>query len=168
LWWEAGYAQGRGKPVYVIGPRVNIFCEHPDVSHFKDFEAFLQEVREAYFDAQPPVTPHSPCIGCAAAPCGHEDACRREVAWRASLEAVALSPEPAAVTEPNRLVAVEVSTDPKLAELLAGVRTIPVTPEMRSAQVRSFAYANVALSNPAVTRELIDREADKLQLGREA
>jgi len=25
---------------------------------------------------------HSPCVGCAAAPCGNEHSCRRELAWR--------------------------------------------------------------------------------------
>jgi hypothetical protein len=39
----------------------------------------------------------------------------------------------------------------------------PMTPEDREAQRRSFAFGNISLSNPAVTRELVDRVADEMQ-----
>jgi len=97
------------------GPPVNIFCEHPNVSRFSSFEDFLQEVRERFWDANPPTQPGA-----------------------------------------------------ELADLLERARKIPVTPSMRAAQIRSFAYGSVVLSNSLVTPELIDREADELGFGREA
>lgn len=38
----------------------------------------------------------------------------------------------------------------------------PMTPAEREAQRRSFAYGNAALSNPNVTRELVDKVADEM------
>lgn len=39
-------------------------------------------------------------------------------------------------------------------------RLNPMTDAERSAQVRSFAYGNCAIENPAVTREMVDAEAE--------
>ncbi len=49
-----------------------------------------------------------------------------------------------------------------LDELLEWARTIEMTPAEREEQRRSFAYGNVALDNPRVTRELVDAVADEM------
>jgi len=38
----------------------------------------------------------------------------------------------------------------------------PVTPEEYRAQVISFAYGNVALHNPRITREMVEKAYDEL------
>lgn len=38
---ELGIALGQGKPVAVVGPRENVFCWLPRVSHYPDFPTFL-------------------------------------------------------------------------------------------------------------------------------
>ena len=60
---------------------------------------------------------------------------------------------------------------PTLEELIETMRLrdASLTSEQRtaerSAQTRSFAYGNVHLSNPSVTREMIDKAADELENG---
>ena len=49
----------------------------------------------------------------------------------------------------------------ELEELLTKVRDVRMTPEEREAQRRSFAYGNAKGSNPAVTREMVDRAAEE-------
>ena len=46
--------------------------------------------------------------------------------------------------------------------MIGGCRLEPVTPAEREAQRRSFAYGNTALSNPNITREMIDAAADTI------
>ena len=48
---------------------------------------------------------------------------------------------------------------PELRALVEQARKVPITAEMHEAQRRSFAYGNVALSNPLVTRALVDEAA---------
>lgn len=50
-----------------------------------------------------------------------------------------------------------------LEELIAWARTYVMTPSEREEQQRDFAYGNVKLHNPNVTREMIDRAAEKLK-----
>jgi hypothetical protein len=53
------------------------------------------------------------------------------------------------------------------AEVLAMVehgRHRKMTPEEREEQRRSFAYGNVAIENPQVTRAMIDEAAERLAL----
>jgi hypothetical protein len=50
----------------------------------------------------------------------------------------------------------------KLVRLLEVARTIVMTNEDVEAQARSFAYGNIHIHNPAITREDIDRAADAL------
>lgn len=49
--------------------------------------------------------------------------------------------------------------DPDLLALLETAKSHTITPEERSAQRISFAYGNVALHNPAVTREMVEEQA---------
>ncbi len=49
----------------------------------------------------------------------------------------------------------------ELEELLAMTRDVRMTPEEQEAQRRSFAYGNAKISNPAVTREMVDRAAEE-------
>lgn len=55
---------------------------------------------------------------------------------------------------------------PQLESLLQAAREYralnPMTDEERSAQARSFAYGNVALHNPGVTRAMVDEEGFSL------
>lgn len=51
----------------------------------------------------------------------------------------------------------------RLQKLLDLVRDYEMTPEEREAQRRDFAYGNVRLSNPEVTREMVDRVADQMK-----
>lgn len=51
----------------------------------------------------------------------------------------------------------------ELAKLIEAARNAPaMSATEREAQRRSFAYGNTAFENPLITREMVDREADKL------
>ena len=47
-----------------------------------------------------------------------------------------------------------------LEELLALASTVVMTEEEKEEQRRSWAYGNTKLSNPAITREMVDEVAD--------
>lgn len=49
-----------------------------------------------------------------------------------------------------------------LRDLIEAAKTAQPTPEQREQQRRSFAYGNAAFENELITREMIDREAEKL------
>jgi len=49
-----------------------------------------------------------------------------------------------------------------LKKLLEAAKTAKPTPEHREQQRRSFVYGNTHFENELITREMIDREADKL------
>ena len=49
-----------------------------------------------------------------------------------------------------------------LKKLLEAAKTVKPTPEQREQQRRSFAYGNTHFENELITREMIDREAEKL------
>ena len=49
-----------------------------------------------------------------------------------------------------------------LKKLLEAAKTATPTAEQREQQRRSFAYGNTAFENARITRELIDREAERL------
>lgn len=53
----------------------------------------------------------------------------------------------------------------ELFKLLEAARTATMSPAEKEAQRRSFAYGNTAFENPLITREMIDREAEKLAVG---
>lgn len=53
-------------------------------------------------------------------------------------------------------------TSPTLDELLAAALAVPMTPEQAEAQRHSFVYGNVKLSNPDITREMVDEAAERL------
>jgi len=55
---------------------------------------------------------------------------------------------------------------PYLESLVDEARKHKVTPEERDAQVRSFAYGNAHLENPAITRAGVDEALDALKAGR--
>jgi hypothetical protein len=54
-----------------------------------------------------------------------------------------------------------------LEYLIEEARKHKITPEERDAQVRSFAYGNAHLENPAITRARIDEAMDALNAERE-
>lgn len=45
MYVEFGYAAAKGKALYVIGPRTNIFTMHSAVSQFDTIEDFIEEMR---------------------------------------------------------------------------------------------------------------------------
>jgi hypothetical protein len=49
-----------------------------------------------------------------------------------------------------------------LTELLEAAKKAEPSPEHREQQRRSFVYGNTALENDLITREMVNREADKL------
>ena len=51
------------------------------------------------------------------------------------------------------------STETKLEDLLRKAKDVVMTPEEEEEQRRDWAFGNVALSNPAVTREMVDEVA---------
>jgi hypothetical protein len=55
-----------------------------------------------------------------------------------------------------------VNNDQELEQLVARARALVISPEQREAQRRSFAFGNVAMENPRVTRALVDARADEL------
>ncbi len=49
----------------------------------------------------------------------------------------------------------------ELKDLLKKTESVVMTPEQREEQCRDFAYGNAKISNPAVTREMVDRAAEE-------
>ncbi len=49
-----------------------------------------------------------------------------------------------------------------LKKLLEAARTAVPSPEHREEQRRSFVFGNTAFENELITREMVDREAEKL------
>jgi hypothetical protein len=49
-----------------------------------------------------------------------------------------------------------------LKHLIEAAKNAQPTPEQKEQQRRSFAYGNAAFENELITREMIDREAEKL------
>jgi hypothetical protein len=49
-----------------------------------------------------------------------------------------------------------------LKDLIEAAKKAQPTPEQREQQRRSFAYGNAAFENELITRDMIDREAEKL------
>jgi hypothetical protein len=49
-----------------------------------------------------------------------------------------------------------------LKKLLEAAKTAKPTPEHREQQRRSFVYGNTHFENERITREMVDREAEKL------
>jgi hypothetical protein len=49
-----------------------------------------------------------------------------------------------------------------LKKLLDAAKTAEPTPEQREQQRRSFVYGNTHFENSLITREMVDREAEKL------
>jgi len=49
-----------------------------------------------------------------------------------------------------------------LKKLLDAAKTAKPTPEQREQQRRSFVYGNTHFDNSLITREMVDREAEKL------
>ena len=49
-----------------------------------------------------------------------------------------------------------------LKALIEAAKKVTPTPEHREEQRRSFAYGNTAFENELITREMIDRQAEKL------
>ena len=52
--------------------------------------------------------------------------------------------------------------------LLEKAKRIQMTPDQREQQRRSFAYGNANIENPSVTREIVDKAAQSLVVGRES
>ncbi|WP_319798225.1 hypothetical protein [Nitrobacter sp.] len=50
----------------------------------------------------------------------------------------------------------------ELKTLIEVAKRVTPTPAQREEQRRSFAYGNTAFENSRITREMIDRQADKL------
>ncbi len=51
----------------------------------------------------------------------------------------------------------------KLKELLEAAKTEKLSPDQREEQRRSFAFGNTKIENPRITRETVDKEAEKLK-----
>jgi hypothetical protein len=54
----------------------------------------------------------------------------------------------------------------KLNELLDKAKKVKLSPQQKEEQRRSFAYGNTNIENSRITRETIDREAEKLKKSR--
>jgi hypothetical protein len=50
----------------------------------------------------------------------------------------------------------------ELNELLAAAQKADLTSDDKEAQRRSFAYGNTKIENDRITRDLVDREAERL------
>jgi hypothetical protein len=51
----------------------------------------------------------------------------------------------------------------KLLETAKTAKTAKPTPEQREQQRRSFVYGNTHLENEMITREMVDREAERME-----
>lgn len=49
-----------------------------------------------------------------------------------------------------------------LRKLLEAAKTVQPTPAQKEQQRRSFAYGNTRFENERITREMVDREAERL------
>jgi hypothetical protein len=49
-----------------------------------------------------------------------------------------------------------------VSEMIELARAVKITPEQEEAQRRSFVFGNVAIENPSITREFVDRVADEM------
>jgi hypothetical protein len=54
-----------------------------------------------------------------------------------------------------------------LKQLVELSRKTEMTPIQREEQRRSFAYGNTHFENPLITREMVDREAERMQRAKE-
>ena len=54
----------------------------------------------------------------------------------------------------------------ELKELLDATKNVETSPKEKEDQRRSFAYGNTKIENDRITRELVDREAERLQKSR--
>lgn len=59
-------------------------------------------------------------------------------------------------------VFVEIDMTRSFEALLEAARKIETTAEQKEKQRRSFAYGNTAFENKDITREMVDRQAEKL------
>lgn len=50
----------------------------------------------------------------------------------------------------------------EIIQLIEAAKAHTFTPEEKEAHRRSFAYGNTKIENDRITREMIDREADRL------
>jgi hypothetical protein len=57
----------------------------------------------------------------------------------------------------------ETGMNEQLKILVEKARQIQMSPAEREEQRRSFAFGNTHFENPLITRELIDREAEKMK-----
>jgi hypothetical protein len=64
--------------------------------------------------------------------------------------------------ESSARVTYHVSMIDALKKLLEAAKTAQPTPEHREQQRRSFVYGNTHFENDLITREMVDREAEKL------
>jgi len=64
-------------------------------------------------------------------------------------------------------LAIVLSVTSYLRDLLEAAKNVVLTPEEKEQQRRSFAYGNVAIENPRITREMIDLAADEILLSRQ-
>ena len=62
---------------------------------------------------------------------------------------------------PARFNYIGTMTD-SLKKLIEAAKTAKPTPEHREQQRRSFVYGNTHFENSLITREMVDREAEKL------
>jgi hypothetical protein len=62
---------------------------------------------------------------------------------------------------PARFNYIATMTD-SLKKLIEAAKTAKPTPEHREQQRRSFVYGNTHFENSLITREMVDREAEKL------
>lgn len=62
---------------------------------------------------------------------------------------------------PNRLDYIGIMTE-ALEKLIEAAKTANPSPEHREEQRRSFVYGNTHFENALITREMVDREAEKL------
>jgi hypothetical protein len=68
------------------------------------------------------------------------------------------------MASPVRVAYILPMTD-DLKKLLEAAKTAKPTPEHREQQRRSFVYGNTHFENELITREMVDREAEKLAKG---
>jgi hypothetical protein len=60
------------------------------------------------------------------------------------------------------MVSPRVNMTDRLQQILDEAKKIVQTPQEKEEQRRSFAYGNIKIENPRITREMIDREAEAL------
>lgn len=63
IWWEAGFAMGLGKTVFICGPKINVFCHHESIEYYEDIDKMLENIGKIYLSIKTLINKPKFCDG---------------------------------------------------------------------------------------------------------